>query len=1068
MFNGGSAQNLYGQMTGASDDLNNVYFIGGGSKTFNANASTTDFTIDATSGTVQTASHLSIGGNYTNNGTLDATTNSTVVLIDGTTQQTFTGNMTDTSAFYDIEITNAGGANPDVIFSSSASTTNSLIITTASVQVQFQSTATSTFTNIDFDGQGTGTRVEITSSTGGSAWGLIVTGSQSVYNTSFADTYACDGDQITALISDGNNDAGGNSCILFAYPAITISGILYNNSGYEGQNQETGVATTTVGIYSTTTDSGSGAWQITDVLQKDTWVGVPIFVWVDNDASFRAFVITKASSTAGDITGLDLYEDRVAIRHEGTSATSTTYADMSLYDGDNDPDIQFTANGNVIDVSSGSELHIWAGSEFEPGDNITVNLHGNSGGDVDGNLHLDTTATSSILTLGSSSGLTLAGSWYASSTSIFNPGSNTATFNATTSGKEIIATSTPFYNITFNGSSGGWTFNDNASTTNNFTITTGSVTAPSGELSISKDYSNSGSFDHNSGTVLFDGSTAQAFSNQMIGTDDDFYNLTFLGGGTKTFNNNASTSNNFIIDSTSGTVVAPSLLTIGGNYTNNGDFDANTNSNTLMLSGSGKDLTGQMTGIDDLYNVLIIGSYTFQNSASTTNDLTINSGGTLTGSADYLSVSADYTNNGDFAGNSGTLMFNGGSAQTLYGQMTGTSDDFNNLYFMGAGSKTFNANASTTNDFTIDATSGTVQAPSLMTIAGHYTNNGDFDANTNSNTLYFTGTTKDLSGEMTGTDDFYNLIFTGSYTFQNSASTTNALTINSGATLTGSSDYLSIAGNYTNTGDFSSNSGTVMFDGGSAQTLNGQMTGAADDFNNLYFIGGGNKVFNGYASTTGDFTIDATSGTVQAPSLMTIAGNYTNNGDFDANTDSGILYFSGTGNLSGEMTGTDDFYDLVFLGAYTFQANASTSGDFIINSGGSVVAPSGHLSISGHYNNTAGDLDANSGTIIFDGSSGQNVNGQMTGTSDDFNNLYFMGAGNKVFNPNASTTGDFTIDGTSGTVQAPSLLTIGGNYSNSSNYNANGGTIFFTGSSKTLSGQMIGLNDDFYDTVFIG
>jgi hypothetical protein len=573
---------------------------------------------------------------------------------------------------------------------------------------------------------------------------------------------------------------------------ITVSGTLYNNSGAEGTQEETGgsvvinlsVATATPGLFSTTTDSGSGAWQITGI--EGMAAGIPILVWVDNDATFRASTLTKASSTS-DITGVDLYEDRVIVKHEGTSATSTVYADMSWCDADSgcggsgDTDIQFTANANVISVFAGQELHINEGSEFAPGNSVTVTLQGNAGSGTDGDLHLDTSATSSILTLGTSSGVTLAGSWYASSTSIFTPGTNTVTFNATTSGKSIIATSTPFYNVTFNGASGGWVFNENASTTNNFTITNGTVTAPS-------------------------------------------------------------------------------LLTIAGSYTNNSAFTDN--SGTIYFTGSTKDLSGQMTGSSDDFNdVIITGSYTFQNSASTS-ALTINSGASLIGSADYLSVSGHYTNNGDFAGNSGTIMFNGSSGQNLSGQMVGTSDDFNNVYFIGAGNKVFQANASTTGDFTIDATSGTVQASTLLTIGGSYSNSGNYNAN--SGTLYFTGSSKTLSGEMTGSnDDFYNLVFTnsGSWSFSNSASTTNNFTITSG-TVTAPSGYLSINGDYSNSGTFTDGSGTVLIDGSSSQTLSGTMTGSSDFYNLILTntSGGGDatgspSVIFSAAATANTFTV---------------------------------------------------------------------------------------------------------------------------------------------------------------------------------------------------------------------
>jgi hypothetical protein len=178
-----------------------------------------------------------------------------------------------------------------------------------------------------------------------------------------------------------------------------------------------------------------------------------------------------------------------------------------------------------------------------------------------------------------------------------------------------------------------------------------------------------------------------------------FNHLTFSGAGTKTFSNNASTSD-FTIDSSSGAVTAPTLLTIAGNYTNNGTFTAN----------------------------------------------------------------------------SGTIYATSSSAQTFAGTMIGGSA-FNHLTFSGAGTKTFSANASTTN-FTIDSSSGAVVAPTLLSIAGNYTNNqgtNGFTAGTGTTT--FNGTVaQTISGNLIAASAFANIEFintTATTTFMNSASTTN-------------------------------------------------------------------------------------------------------------------------------------------------------------------------------------------------------------------------------------------------------------------------------------------------------
>ncbi|MCH7883507.1 hypothetical protein IIA95_03790, partial [Patescibacteria group bacterium] len=289
---------------------------------------------------------------------------------------------------------------------------------------------------------------------------------------------------------------------------ITVSGTLYSD---EGSSQLDGgsitvqlrVATATPGVFSTTTDSGSGAWQITNIDTTGMGVGTPISVWIDGDANTRAFTLTKASSTASgaNITGLDLYQNRIIMKHEATSGTSTTNADLAFFDNDNDSDIQFTSvAGGLLSVFKDQELHIWDGDTFAPGGAITI--HGNASSTTDGSLHIDDNAT---LTAGGA--ISVAGNWDADTGSTFTEGGNTVTFNATTTGKTIAGTltgSSAFGNLTFNGSGGAWTFSNNASTTD-FTITNGGVTAPT-LLTVGGNYSNSGDFTDNSGTVFFSGS----------------------------------------------------------------------------------------------------------------------------------------------------------------------------------------------------------------------------------------------------------------------------------------------------------------------------------------------------------------------------------------------------------------------------------------------------------------------------------------------------------------------------------------------------------------------------------
>ena len=73
--------------------------------------------------------------------------------------------------------------------------------------------------------------------------------------------------------------------------------------------------------------------------------------------------------------------------------------------------------------------------------------------------NLDCTGYTGTLTL--SAGLTIYGNWKTVAGMTFTPGTQTVTFAATSSGKTITSGGKSFYNVTWNGSGGEWTLQDN-------------------------------------------------------------------------------------------------------------------------------------------------------------------------------------------------------------------------------------------------------------------------------------------------------------------------------------------------------------------------------------------------------------------------------------------------------------------------------------------------------------------------------------------------------------------------------------------------------------------------------
>ncbi len=611
-FSSTTNQTLAGTMTGESEFASTT-FIGSGTKTFSNNASTSVFTIVSGSGAVTAPSVLSIAGNYTNSGTF--THNSGLVYLNGSTPQTLLGAMIGTSAFNNLTILNNSGTDaqtdPGIIFGASASTTGTFTAITANTNLRFNAGSMFTFTNFLLTGT-SGNEVKLRSSSAGTAWNLINTGTQSVNYVDTKDSNACSGSTISSL---NGIDSGGNTCWSFLANKIfsgTLFGMDKTTAITTGRTIKLAIGTTTPGVYTTTTD-GSGNWSITATLAP--FLGQRFLAWVAGDSAFRSATFTKASSTVNNIPKIDLYQNRLVVKHEGFTGTSTTNTDLAFYDATNDADIQFDAvAGGALNVSKGQELHIAAGSTYAPGGVVT--LHGNaSTTNPDGDLHLatgvrqDGVATTSILSMGANT-LTLAGNWFASSTSIFTH-TGTATFNSTsTQQKNIVATSSNFSGLTFNGVAGSWTFGANSATTTVvLNISNGTLAAPSSTFTIASAcggacFTRSGSFIHNSGTVIFPNTSSLTLPS-MIGANA-FNNVIFRGAGTKSFTTNSASTTNFTVESTSGIVTFPStLLSISGNYTNNGTIAHN--SGLIYLNGSTpQTLVGTMIGTSAFNNLTVL------------------------------------------------------------------------------------------------------------------------------------------------------------------------------------------------------------------------------------------------------------------------------------------------------------------------------------------------------------------------------------------------------------------------------------------------------------------------------
>lgn len=206
------------------------------------------------------------------------------------------------------------------------------------------------------------------------------------------------------------------------------------------------------GVVQAQTDSTiDGAWNISGVTVPSGSV-VTVFIDGETEDSKEAVAVTKYDGS-GDITGMLLYWDHLTIGSDDNPTITNT--DLSAYDNSvsSDEDVFFDVSGTSLTLdataqSSTETLYIKSGTTYTPGGNITT------GG--------------SFLNAGT-----------------YTTGTETLTFNATSTGHTATFNGGTFYNITFDGSGGGWTLQDNVTVSGSLNVTTGTFNAGSNTITLS-------------------------------------------------------------------------------------------------------------------------------------------------------------------------------------------------------------------------------------------------------------------------------------------------------------------------------------------------------------------------------------------------------------------------------------------------------------------------------------------------------------------------------------------------------------------------------------------------------
>jgi len=792
---------------------------------------------------------------------------------------------------------------------------------------------------------------------------------------------------------------------------ISVSGTVYAG---EGSGGAPGVCDSTTPVvrlmvngttpYTATCTTGTGTFTFPSV----SFSGDAVFTaYLNTGGTARAVTVTRTPSS--NITGFDLYQNRIITRHEGVDPlTITQLAQFDRYD---DTDVPFiaTTTTNTLTVDSDNTLYIWSGKTFAPGGNVTL-LGGASGLSHDGTLRL---ASSSVFTTSGNEFHSIGGNFIANSNAIFTAASSTVTFTATSSGKTL-APSSSFYNLTFGGTGGGWTIASSTTVANNLSVSAGTISGTANITVQNGSFSGNGVVSMTGGTATvqnggsFGGSSAWSFSNLTLG-DGTTNTTTKDGGGSVSIANVLTVSTSHTLDAGSATWTltgAGSVLSVLGTLTPNSSTfvfagtsgvsipaltyyalqlaPANVGGPTYtLLAGS---LSANILSVGNGIHPVTVTAITNDPLITVSDDVHIYSSATLSASdINDIQIGGSYLNEGTFTSNGGGVVFTStDSGETI----TPGNSSFHHLTFDGVGGGwTFNNNATSTGNFTLtNATSFVKESGTTLVVQGAFTNGvGDSATEWTGTTLYLnSGTTYAMNAKSVG-GDVYDTLRVGANTdvsMWNSSATTYTVA-NTGSLY--SQDHAGVDGDLYIWGDYVRGSGdeywsyATDFDGTdisatpravAVHLANGATTTVSGG--SLEILGASTATTTITNQGTGTYALQVTGGTLNAQYYqirditsggLMLSGTPTitnlSNGDYE-------LAISGSSMIT--VAGTViDANPVKLFANVTFATTSGVSSGYNVVATGSSVSSWRFIPGSGNYYGEAYDNDpgGNPGYIIF-------------------------------------------------------------------------------------------------------
>jgi len=777
-----------------------------------------------------------------------------------------------------------------------------------------------------------------------------------------------------------DNDPGGDpGYIIWDNSAnqITVAGNVYQNDQTTVSSvcdNTTKVVELVVGGSSSSTvacSSSDGSYSFPGISYNP---GDTLTVYLDGLSAVRAANVTVSPNT--NIPNMNLYEHDVIVRHEG--ASPITIANMAAWDSYDDATVPFravsTTSPNTLTLPPNTKLIIWTGKTFAPAGNVAIQS-GGAANAYDGSLEVQAGATFSAASTQSHS---IGGNFTIDSGGSLTAANSTFTFTATTTGKTIQTGSSSFYNLAFTGIGGNWSFVGSATTTNDFTVASGTVTLPASALAVGGSFLNTGgTFMHNNGTVTMT-STATGKS-VRVGTST-LYNLTFSGaGGSWSFYDaNATTSASFTV--ASGTVTLPSgTLAVGDSFLNTGGSFTNNSGTVRFTAGAaGKSIQANGSSFGSLYFAGSGGGWTFLDTNATTTGTVTFAAGTTTLPVGTLTVGGSFvaTSTGAFTHSNGTVKFN---ATTTGKSVTPGSSPFYNLTFDSTtGGWTVTANATSTNNLTLNnASSFAVASSTTLAVGGTFQNlvGGSATSLASSTLSLYAGTTYTINTKSSGADAYGTLLIGAGTQVRMWNSSAAVVNTNSTGSLY-SMNNANIPGNLYIWGSYTRSSGSDYWD--YATDFDGTALGGSSRAVSVYIassssvtLSGGLLDINGSASATttvqnqgsGAYALSVSGGTLSAQYYklrntdlngLNLSGTPTitslSNGDYQLAVNGGSMVTLASGVLDNNANLTSS--------AVSFSAAGGVTSGYNINLSGTPVS---HWSFPGAYGNYAGEAYDNDG-----------------------------------------------------------------------------------------------------------